>query len=289
VEESKDMSKKKKITCILLEIVRYAVIIFGAFWMILPFFWMFSASLMTPQELLSDVPKWLPEKPQWGNYVEVLRRIPLFNYYKNSFLVSGSVTLITIITSSLSGYAFSKLKFAGRKILFGFVLSTMMFPVFIFLIPVYYLMRLFGWLDNYLSLIIPFAVSGYGIFLMRQFIMTIPDELLDSSRLDGASEFRIYISIILPLLKPAIATLAILTFIGQWNSFLWPLIVTSTAQKLMTLPVGISRLSLAFSTTETQHLILTALVYQVVPMVIIFLYLQRYYVRGFVLSGFANV
>jgi multiple sugar transport system permease protein len=119
--------------------------------------------------------------------------------------------------------------------------------------------------------------------------MTIPDELLDSARLDGASQFKIYSVIILPLIKPALATLAILTFIGQWNSFLWPLIVTSTAQKFMTLPVGISRLSLAFSTAETQHLIITALVYQVVPMVILFLYLQRYYVKGFVLSGFSNL
>ncbi|HOJ87695.1 MAG TPA: carbohydrate ABC transporter permease, partial [Pseudothermotoga sp.] len=254
-----------------------------------PFFWLFSASLMTPQELLSDTPRWLPERPQWGNYLQVLKRVPIFTYYKNSVIVATSVTVLVILTSSMAGFAFAKLRFRGRRILFSFVLSTMMFPVFIFLIPVYYLMKLFGWLNSYLSLIVPFAVSGYGIFLLRQFVMTIPDELLDSARLDGAKEFRIYSTIILPLIKPALATLAILTFIGQWNSFLWPLIVTSNAQKLITLPVGISRLSLAFSTTETQHLILTALVYQVVPMVILFLYLQRYYVKGFVLSGFSNL
>lgn len=282
------MNRKKAIR-ILLEIIRYVIIVFGAFWMILPFFWLFSASLMTPEELISDVPKWLPEKPQWNNYVQVLKRIPLLMYYKNSFIVAGSVTLLVLATSSMAGFAFAKLRFFGRKVLFSFVLSTMMFPVFIFLIPVYYLMKLFGWLDNYLSLIVPFAVSGYGIFLMRQFILTIPDELLDCARLDGAKELKIYTTIILPLIKPALATLAILTFIGQWNSFLWPLIVTSTAQKLMTLPVGISRLSLTFSTVETQHLILTALVYQVIPMVIVFLYLQRYYIRGFVLSGFGNL
>ncbi|KUJ95295.1 MAG: Binding-protein-dependent transport systems inner membrane component [Desulfonauticus sp. 38_4375] len=282
------MNRKKAIR-ILLEIIRYVIIVFGAFWMILPFFWLFSASLMTPEELISDVPKWLPEKPQWNNYVQVLKRIPLLMYYKNSFIVAGSVTLLVLATSSMAGFAFAKLRFFGRKVLFSFVLSTMMFPVFIFLIPVYYLMKLFGWLDNYLSLIVPFAVSGYGIFLMRQFILTIPDELLDCARLDGAKELKIYTTIILPLIKPALATLAILTFIGQWNSFLWPLIVTSTAQRLMTLPVGISRLSLAFSTVETQHLILTALVYQVIPMVVVFLYLQRYYIRGFVLSGFGNL
>ena len=279
----------KKVIKIFLEILRYTIIVFGAFWMILPFFWLFSASLMTPQELLSDTPRWLPERPQWGNYLQVLKRVPIFTYYKNSVIVATSVTVLVILTSSMAGFAFAKLRFRGRRILFSFVLSTMMFPVFIFLIPVYYLMKLFGWLNSYLSLIVPFAVSGYGIFLLRQFVMTIPDELLDSARLDGAKEFRIYSTIILPLIKPALATLAILTFIGQWNSFLWPLIVTSNAQKLITLPVGISRLSLAFSTTETQHLILTALVYQVVPMVILFLYLQRYYVKGFVLSGFSNL
>ncbi|HEY8542196.1 MAG TPA: carbohydrate ABC transporter permease [Pseudothermotoga sp.] len=279
----------KKVIKIIFEIVRYTIIIFGAFWMILPFFWLFSASLMTPQELMSDTPKWLPEKPQWNNYLQVLKRVPIFTYYKNSIIVAGSVTALVVLTSSMAGFAFAKLRFFGRKVLFSFVLSTMMFPVFIFLIPVYYLMKLFGWLNSYLALIVPFAVSGYGIFLMRQFIMTIPDELLDSARLDGASQFKIYSVIILPLIKPALATLAILTFIGQWNSFLWPLIVTSTAQKFMTLPVGISRLSLAFSTAETQHLIITALVYQVVPMVILFLYLQRYYVKGFVLSGFSNL
>lgn len=283
-----NMFKKKHVTLIL-EFIRYSIIILGAFWMILPFFWLFSASLMTPEELLSDVPRWLPSKPQWQNYREVLRRIPLLFYYRNSAIVAGSVTIAVLFTSSLSGFAFAKLRFPARRGLFAFILSTMMFPVFIFLIPVFYLMKLFGWLNSYLALIMPFVVSGYGIFLMRQFILTIPDELLDCARLDGASEARIYMSIILPLIKPALATLAILTFIGQWNSFLWPLIITSNAQKLMTLPVGISRLSLAFSTVETQHLILTALVYQVIPMVIVFLYLQRYYIRGFVLSGFGNI
>jgi multiple sugar transport system permease protein len=271
------------------ETFRYAVIIFGAIWMILPFFWLFSASLMTPQDLLAFPPKILPSHPQWQNYKEVVKRIPILLHYKNSLIVSLSVTISVLLTSSLSGYSFAKLKFPGKEVFFRFVLSTMMFPVFIFLIPVYYLMRLFGWLNNYLSLITPFIVSGYGIFLIRQFILTIPDELLDSARIDGASEIIIYFRIILPLLRPALATLAILTFIGQWNSFLWPLIITTSAPQLTTLPVGISRLSLAFATTETQHLILAALVLQVIPTAILFLFLQRYYIKGFVLSGFSEI
>jgi len=271
------------------ETFRYAVIIFGAIWMILPFFWLFSASLMTPQELLAFPPKILPSHPQWQNYKEVVKRIPILLHYKNSLIVSLSVTISVLLTSSLSGYSFAKLKFPGEEVFFRFVLSTMMFPVFIFLIPVFYLMRLFGWLNNYLSLITPFIVSGYGIFLIRQFILTIPDEPLDSARIDGASEIIIYFKIILPLLRPALATLAILTFIGQWNSFLWPLIITTSVPQLTTLPVGISRLSLAFATTETQHLILAALVLQVIPTAILFLFLQRYYIKGFVLSGFSEI
>jgi len=271
------------------EVFRYIIIIFGAFWMILPFFWLFSASLMTPQELLAFPPKILPSSPQWQNYVEVIKKIPMLLYYKNSLIVALSVTASVLLTSSLAGYSFAKLKFPGKEVLFRFVLSTMMFPVFIFLIPIYYLMKLFGWLDNYLSLITPFIASGYGIFLIRQFILTIPDELLDSARIDGASEFIIYLIIILPLLKPALATLAILTFIGQWNSFLWPLIITTSAPNLTTLPVGISRLSLAFATAETQHLILAALVLEVIPTTLLFLFLQRYYIKGFVLSGFSEL
>lgn len=271
------------------EAFRYMSIIFGAIWMILPFFWLFSASLMTSQELLAFPPKLIPSQAQWQNYEEVIRRIPIFVYYRNSVIVALSVTISTLLTSSLAGYSFAKLKFPGRQVLFRFVLSTMMFPVFIFLIPVYYLMKLFGWLNSYLSLITPFVVSGYGIFLMRQFILTIPDELLDSARIDGASEIVIYLKIILPLLRPALATLAILTFIGQWNSFLWPLIITTSSPHLTTLPVGISRLSLAFSTVENQHLILAALVLQVIPTVALFLFLQRYYIKGFILSGFSEL
>lgn len=272
-----------------LEIIRYTLILLGAFVMILPFFWLISSSLMTSKELLADTPQWFPKVPQWNNYVEVWNRIPLLTYYKNSLIVSISVTLLVLLTSSMAGFAFAKLRFPGRKLLFRIVLSTMMFPVFIFIIPVYYLMKTVGWLDNHLSLIVPFIVSGYGIFLMRQFVMTVPDELLDSAKIDGASQWKIFRSVILPIVKPALATLATLTFIGQWNTFLWPLIVTSFSQHLMTLPVGVSRLTLAFSSAETQHLVLAALVYQVMPMVVVFLYMQKNYVKGFVMSGFGGI
>ncbi len=271
------------------EFFRYLIIIFAAFWMVLPFFWMVSASLMTPQEITSIPPKWIPEKPQWHNYIDVLERVPIGKYYLNSLLVAGTATLGVILTSSLAGYAFAKLNFPGKKPVFQFILVTMMFPVFIFLIPNFFLMKTFGMLTNHLSLIVPFLVSGYGIFLLRQFIMSIPDELLDSARIDGASEFKIYMSIILPNIKPGLSALAITTFIGQWNNFLWPMIISSFSPNLMTVPVGIQRLSLAFASAETQHLVLAGLVYQVVPMLIVFVYFQKNFIKGFVVSGFGNV
>ena len=281
--------RKYPVSRVIVTIAKYSILCIGAFCMILPFFWLFSASLMTSQELIADPPRWIPESPQWKNYMEIPRRIPILRYYGNSLLIAGLGTFGVLFTGSLAGFAFAKIPFPGRKILFRFVLSTMMFPVFIFLIPVFYLMKNLGWLDNHLSLIIPFAVSGYGIFLIRQFVMTIPDALMDSARIDGAGLWKIYLRIILPMIKPALATLGTLTFIGQWNSFLWPMIVTSNVQHLMTLPVGVSRLTLAFSTTETQHLVMAALVYQVIPMVIVFLYLQKNYVKGFVMSGFGGI
>ncbi|HOO32800.1 MAG TPA: carbohydrate ABC transporter permease [Thermotogota bacterium] len=281
--------KKIKPKKLFLTILKYTVLLIGAFCMVLPFFWMISASLMTPEELISDTPRWLPEVPQWQNYLEVPKRVPILKYYKNSLITAGISTLLVLLTSSLAGYAFAKIKFRGRRQLFRLVLATMMFPVFIFLIPNFYLMKQLGWISNYLSLIVPFAVSGYGIFLIRQFVMSIPDDLIDSARIDGAGELKIYWRIILPIIKPAMATLATLTFISMWNSFLWPLIVTSSFPELMTLPVGVSRLSLSFSSAENQHLIVTGLVYQVVPMVVLFLYLQKNYIKGFMLSGFGDL
>ncbi|MCD6238507.1 MAG: carbohydrate ABC transporter permease [Thermotoga sp.] len=273
----------------IITIVKYIFLFTAGFLMILPFYWLVAASLMTPQEFISMPPKWIPHSPQWHNYVDVFKRIPMWKYYMNSLIVSTSVTLLVLITSALAGYSFAKLRFAGNRILFRFVLATMMFPAFLFLIPVFYLMKQFGWLHSRLSLITPFIVSGYGIFLLRQFIVTIPNELLDVAKIDGASQSNIFSMIILPLAKPALATLGILTFIGQWNSFMWPLIITSSAPEIMTIPVGLSRLSLAFSTLENQNLILAGLVLQVIPVVVLFLYLQRYYIKGIVLSGFGGI
>lgn len=280
------MNKKRRK---IIGIVKYIVIAIAGIIMIVPFFWLVSASLMTLNEFISVPPKWIPANPQWHNYVDVFQHVPFLRYYFNSFIVAISVTALVLLTSAMGGYAFAKLNFFGKKTLFRFTLSTMMFPAFLFLIPNFYLVTLFGWTSNYLSLIMPFAVSAYGIFLLRQFIMSIPRDLMDAAKIDGASQFAIFTKIIIPLTKPALATLAILTFIGQWNSFLWPLIITSFSPEMTTIPVGLSKLSLAFSTYTNQNLILAGMVLQIIPVVALFLYMQRYYIKGIVLTGFGGI
>jgi len=282
-------------------LVHVSVVIIGLA-MFLPFYWILSASVMTYEEVTAIPPRWWPADPQWGNYTAVLRdpNVPLFKYFKNSFLVSTAVTVAVLLTSSLAGYALSKLKFPGRDAIFTFTLSTMMFPVFLFLIPVYYILKRFpllggndilgmggtGALQSYVALIIPFVVSAWGIFLMRQFMMTIPDELIDAARIDGASDLGIFGMVVTPLVKPALATLAIFTFIGQWNYFLWPMIVTTSAPHLMTVPVGLRLIGTAYSTAVNMNKLLAATVMAIAPSVCVFLALQRYYIKGFVLSGF---
>lgn len=301
VEQQAGMARRRRSRLVGRIVLNVAVVLIGlaAF---LPFYWLLASSLMTYEELIASPMKWYPATPQWQNYPEVLQdpNVNLKLYFKNSFIVATSVTLAVLLTSSLAGYALAKLKFPGRDTVFVLTLSTMMFPVFLFLIPVYYIMKRFpllggnsilglggtGALNSHVSLILPFVVSAWGIFMMRQFMMTIPDELTDAARIDGASDLSIYGTIILPLVKPALATLAIFTFIGQWNYFLWPMIVTTSARHLMTVPVGIRLMGTAYSQALNANKLQAATVLAIVPTVSAFLVLQRYYVKGFVLSGF---
>jgi multiple sugar transport system permease protein len=244
---------------------------------------------MTVREFISVPPKLVPDVPQWGNYTAVLQRVPFFRYLLNSLVVATSISLLVAFTSALGGYVFAKMDFTGKKTLFRFILATMMFPNFLFLIPNFFLLTRIGWVDTYLALIMPFAVSGYGIFLLRQFIMNIPSELIECARIDGASQFRIFVQIIIPLSLPAMATLVLLTFVAQWNNFLWPMIITSFTPSLTTIPVGIAKLNLSFGSLANQHLVLAGMVIQVLPVILLFLFLQRYYVKGIVMTGFGGI
>lgn len=280
-------------------VIAYLLIVLGALSMLIPFVDMIIGALRTRQESVAIPLVFWPRAPQWQNYADVLKALPMARLYLNSLITSGSVTIAVLVTSALTGFALAKYRFRGRDAFFRFTLGTLMFPQFVFLIPVYYLMKRVplaggndwlglggsGLLHSYGALVLPFVVSGFGIFLMRQFIMEIPDELLEAARIDGCSELRIFWQIVLPNLKPAMATLAIFTFLGQWNEFIWSMIITTSAPELMTLPVGIQLLKGQLDLVRTDLLMRAALSYAVLPIIGLFVMLQRYYVRGMVMSG----
>ncbi|MFA5315988.1 MAG: carbohydrate ABC transporter permease [Dehalococcoidales bacterium] len=209
-----------------LQVFAYAVLGIGALSMIMPFLWMITTSLKTLDAIYIRPKNWIqmfiPTMFIWDNYVQSFKVVPFAKFYMNSIIVGIAVTVGQVFTSSLAAYAFSRLEFKGRDKLFFAYLATMMIPGSVTMIPVYVLMRLFNWVDTYNALIIPAIFSAYGTFMLRQFFMTLPKDLEDAAKIDGCGFFRIYTTIILPLSKPALATLTVFTFMGNWGSFMWP-------------------------------------------------------------------
>ena len=265
-------------------ILKYLALILLSLWMLLPFYWMISASLMTSKEIIQMPPPLVPAVPQLQNYTRVTQVVDLARAYFNSILVTALSVAGILFTSSLAGFAFAKYQFPGRDVLFSMILATMMIPFFVILIPVFYVVKQFGWTNNYAGLIMPGLVSAYGIFMMRQFILTLPDELLDAARIDGANEFRIYWQIILPLTGPALATLGVFNMISVWNSFLWPLLVAQSPD-LYTVPLALNSLRTFGMEAQVLNLQMAGTVASVIPTLIIFIFLQRYFTQGIALTG----
>lgn len=279
--------------------LRLAFLTLAAVVMVLPFADMMLGALRTPADLLARPPVYFPRAPAWDNFARVFTDLPMLRWLGNSLLVTSAITAIQLLTSAAAGFAFAKYRFPGARRLFGVVLGAQMFPFFLLLIPIFFIVRFWpmaggndlagqgghGLLGGYAALILPFGVSWYGIFLMRQFMLAIPDELLDAARIDGASEIGLFLRIALPLMGPALATLGIFVFIYQWNEVLWTMTVTRNAPDLRTLPVGIYLLRGAFVEMQTRSLQQAALVVSVVPLFMLFLLLQRFYVRGLMIGG----
>ncbi|NIP22738.1 MAG: carbohydrate ABC transporter permease, partial [Phycisphaerae bacterium] len=228
--------------------------------------------------------QFIPVKLQWNNYVEAWTLLPFDRFFLNSVIVSFCVVLGTLFTSSLAGYAFGRLRFPGRDKVFLIYLSTLMIPFAVRMIPLYVEMQSFGWIDTLWPLIVPAIFTPWGTFLMRQFMVTLPKELEDAGRIDGCSFFRVYWSIILPLTKPALATLGIFTFLTSWNDFLWPLIVISSLDN-KTIPLGLVAFQSRMAMKTPWELIMAAATFSVLPILIAFIFGQKYYVRGIVTSG----
>ncbi len=249
----------------------------------LPFIWMIFASLKTGAEIRQLPATFWPNQITWGNYQRILSdpRLPLGLYYKNSFIVASISTALTLFTSSLFGYLLAKFTFQGRNLLFGFILATMILPFQVTMIPSYLILLKLGLLYKLWGLILPAGISSFGIFLMRQFSLAIPTDLLDAARIDGASEWRIFGRIVVPLLSPAIASLGLLSFMSHWNAYLWPLIVLKDDTR--TLPIILTWYSNQHGTRI--ELTMAAAVLISIPILIVFLFCQKWLVKGITLTG----
>jgi multiple sugar transport system permease protein len=260
----------------------YAVMTLGVLLAVGPFLYMISLSLQSDADLMSGVPVLIPPVLQFSNYVDIWQKAPFARFVLNSFIIAGGITVLHLIFDPLVGYVFAKMEFPGKRFMFGAILATLMLPFFVRMIPLYILTAKMGLLNTYPGLIMPFAMSAYGIFLMRQFIQPIPDDLISAARIDGASELGIYRRIILPQTRPAMAVLALFTFVFQWNEFLWPLVATSTPE-MRTIPVGLTLFNQEYFTLW--QLTAAGSVILFVPTAVLFVVTQRYFVRGIALTG----
>jgi ABC-type glycerol-3-phosphate transport system permease component len=255
----------------------YVVLIGSSILMIVPFYWSVGTSLKLEQYVFASPPQWWPNPLTFLSYANILSRIPFLHYFMNSVFVSIVVTIGHVFFDTLAAYAFAKLTFPGRDKIFFIMLLALMVPFQVNLIPMYRIMTTLHWTDTYLALIIPNLTSIFGIFLMRQFLMSIPNDLLDAARIDGCNEFNVFRRVALPLSMPGIATLIIFTFMGVWNDFLWPRIVINS-ERLFTLPLGLAQLQMKNTSNEAQ--IMAGTVLTALPMILVFLFMQRQFIEG---------
>ena len=261
-------------------IAAFTVLLLGGVAMVTPLLFMLATSLKTGDEVYEL--HFLPHAPTLGNYVEILTRSPFGRWFAVSFAVATITTLSVLFFDSLIGYTLAKFRFRGRGIVFVAILSTLMIPTEMLVIPWYVMAKSMGWLDTVWGIMFPGMMSGFGVFLMRQFFLGVPDELIDAARMDGLNEFQIFWQVALPLVAPALSALAIFAFLGNWTAFLWPLIVT-TSPGLYTVPVGLASLSGEFQTDW--EMIMTGSSIATIPTLVVFIVLQRNIINGIMLTG----
>lgn len=259
----------------------YTLLVIGAVLALLPMVWMVSASLMPSGEASTYPPHFFPSRPTFAHYTDLFTRLSIGKYLLNSAFVSLVVTFASLAINSMAGYAFAKLRFRGRDRLFRVLSTGLVLPVQVAMLPLFLLLKNLHLINTYWGVIIPGMASIFGIFLVRQYALAIPDEMLDAARVDGASEFRIFRSIVVPGIVPILATLSIWTFLATWNDFMWPLIVLSD-ESHYTLPVALA--NLAGEHVQDTELMMAGSVLTVIPVMLVFLFLQRYYIQG-VMAG----
>lgn len=273
---------KKTAASVIKAVLIYAALILMAFIMLIPFAWMLSASLKLEKDVFSFPIVWLPAKLQWNNYAEIWRKVPLLTGFLNTAKLTMFTTVLQLLTSSFAAYAFAKLEFKGRDTLFMMYVMTISIPWQVYMVPQYKLMTWLGLTDSHLGLILMHAFTAMGVFLMRQFFVSIPNELLEAARIDGLSEHGIWRKLMLPLSKPAIATLCITSFTFEWNDFMGPLIYLSS-QKKKTIQLMLRLFNTQYSSNYAQ--IMAAATVALIPVLILFIFLQRYFVEGVASTG----
>jgi multiple sugar transport system permease protein len=249
-----------------------------------PLYWMAIASLKTPEELQSTSPRWVPADPSLDAYRQVFDLLPFGRAFLNSTIIAGGSALAILVTSLMAGYVFAKYRFRGRDALFYLVIGTMFLPPIVMLVPLYSIVQQLGLTNTYAGVMLPNLANAFGIFLMRQFIAGVPDELIDAARVDGASEWRILWRIVTPLLKPALAVLGVFAIVYHWNNLLWPLTVLQSNDKF-TLVLTLNRLVSYNTSVSYQNVVMAGAVISIMPTLVIFLLLQRSFVRGIAQTG----
>lgn len=264
------------------KLILYSAVIFLGLITLIPFAWMISASLMSPGEANVFPPKLIPDKVTFEHYITLFNNLHLGRYFFNSLVIATGVTFFSLFINSMGGYAFAKFKFKKKKTLFNFLLSSMIIPGQVTMLPVFLILKNLGLINSYFAIIIPGMASIFGIFMIRQFVMSVPDSLIEAARIDGAGDFEIYYKVIIPLCRPILITLGIFTFMGTWNDFLWPLIVM-TDSSMYTMPVALANLS--GEHRDDTELLMAGSFLTILPVILVFLSLQKYYIKGLMMGS----
>lgn len=249
----------------------------------IPFYWMAITSIKTLGETLAFPPKFWVTNPQWENFQTALESIKFWDALKNSIIVTIGILVFQVVTIVPAAYAFARYEFVGKKLSFGIVLATMMIPAQLVFLPIFLLLSKFELVNTYWSLILPQATSAFGIFMLRQNFMQVPEELIEAARLDRASEFKIIYRIMLPIARPTVVTLAMLTFIGSWNDYFWPMVLTTT-DAVRTLPVAVTSLSMVDGGVA-HNIVMAGNMFLIVPIIVVYLFSQKHIIKGFTYMG----
>ena len=257
-------------------------LILGAVVTLMPLAWMVAASFMSPGEANTLPPRLVPREPTLANYTALVTRLDIVRNFANSAVITVLATVVSVLVNSLAGYAFAKLPFAGREKLFRGLASAMVIPAQVGMLPLFLLLREMGLVNTYAGVIVPYMASVFGIFLIRQYALSVPDDLLDAARIDGAGEFMIFRLVALPVIKPILVTLAAFTFLSAWNDFMWPLIILSDSA-MYTLPVALA--GMVGEHVQDTELMMAGSVVTILPALVVFLVFQRTFVGGLMAGG----